>query len=89
MLATGMLTLNAVASSLVAVTSSTAANYVSSGLVHWPLVGLFVTGGLVGSLLGARSATSLAARKGAQNSMLAIVIFAIAGYILIRSFGIL
>jgi uncharacterized membrane protein YfcA len=92
MLATGMPTLNAVGSSLVAVTAfglTTAANYAWSGLVDWPLVGLFVAGGLVGSLLGVRSATWLAARKGALNTIFAIVIFTIAGYILIRSFSIL
>ena len=48
MLASGMPILNAVGSSLVAVTAfelTTAANYAASGLVHWTLSALFVAGG--------------------------------------------
>ena len=50
MLATGMPILNAVGSSLVSVTAfglTTAGNYAWSGLVDWPLAGLFVAGGLL------------------------------------------
>ena len=55
MLATGMSIMNAVSSSLVAVTAfglTTAASYAWSGLVSWGLAGLFVTGGIAGGLIG-------------------------------------
>ena len=47
----------AVGSSLVSVTAfglTTAANYALSDLVDWRLVGLFVLGGVLGSLFGGR-----------------------------------
>ena len=49
MLATGMPIMNAVSSSLVAVTAfgmTTAASYAWSGMISWALAGLFVTGGI-------------------------------------------
>src|SRR4029453_7609091 len=59
MLATGMPIMNAVSSSLVAVTAfglTTAASYAWSGLVSWGLAALFVAGGIAGGLVGTRSA---------------------------------
>ena len=87
-LATGMPILNAVGSSLVSVTAfglTTAGNYAWSGLVDWPLASLFVAGGLLGGLLGARSARSLANRRGALTTVFAVLIFAVALYMLVRS----
>ena len=92
MLATGMPILYAVGSSLVAVTAfglTTAANYAVSGLVDWTLAGLFILGGVLGGLLGARSAKTLAGRKGALNTVFAALIFAVAIYMLIRSLNLL
>ena len=92
MLATGMPILNAVGSSLVSVTAfglTTAGNYAWSGLVDWPLAGLFVAGGLLGGLLGARSAKSLAGRRGALTTAFAILIFAVAAYMLVRSLNLI
>ena len=68
MLATGMSIMNAVSSSLVAVTAfglTTAASYAWSGLISWELAGLFIAGGIAGGLIGTRSARSLvgAARR--------------------------
>ena len=88
MLATGMSILNAVSSSLVAVTAfglTTAASYAWSGLISWSLAGLFIAGGLVGGLIGTRSARQLAARRGALNIVFAAVIIAVALYMLVRS----
>ncbi len=88
MLATGMPILNAVGSSLVAVTAfglTTAANYASSGYVDWILAAVFVTGGVLGGLLGARFAKALSARRGALNTVFAVLIFAVAIYMLARS----
>jgi uncharacterized membrane protein YfcA len=89
-MATGMPILNAVGSSLVAVTAfglTTAANYAYSGLVDWTLATVFVVGGVLGGLLGARFAITLAGRKGALNTVFAALIFAVAVYMLVRSLG--
>jgi len=88
MLATGMPIMNAVSSSLVAVTAfgmTTAASYAWSGLVSWALAGLFVAGGIVGGFAGTRSARHLAERRGALNIVFAVVIIAVALYMLARN----
>ncbi|WP_342732829.1 sulfite exporter TauE/SafE family protein [Bradyrhizobium sp. B117] len=88
--ATGMPILYAVGSSLVAVTAfglTTAANYALSGFVDWYLAALFISGGVLGGMLGAGSASSLAARKGALNTVFAALIFAVAIYMLVRNLG--
>ncbi len=88
MLATGMPIMNAVSSSLVAVTAfglTTAASYAWSGLVSWELAGLFVAGGIAGGLVGTRSARHLAERRGALNIVFAVVIIAVALYMLARN----
>jgi uncharacterized membrane protein YfcA len=88
MLATGMPIMNAVSSSLVAVTAfgmTTAASYAWSGLVSWALAGLFVAGGIAGGLAGTRSAWYLAGRRGALNIVFAVVIIAVALYMLARN----
>src|SRR4030088_24424 len=87
MLATGMPIMNAVSSSLVAVTAfgmTTAASYAWSGLVSWGLAGLFIGGGIAGGLLGTRLARHLSARRGALNIVFAAVIIAVALYMLAR-----
>jgi uncharacterized protein len=90
--ATGMPILYAVGSSLVAVTAfglTTAANYALSGFVDWSLAALFISGGVLGGLLGTRSANSLAGSKGALNTVFAALIFAVAIYVLVRSLGLM
>ena len=88
MLATGMPIMNAVSSSLVAVTAfglTTAASYAYSGLISWGLAGLFIAGGIAGGLIGTRSARLLSARRGALNIVFAAVIVAVARYMLARN----
>src|SRR6201996_2066580 len=88
MLATGMPIINAVSSSLVAVTAlglSPAASYAWSGLVSWQLAGLFIAGGLVGGLIGTGLARSLSAQRGALNIVFASVIVLVALYMLTRN----
>jgi uncharacterized protein len=88
MLATGMSIMNAISSSLVAVTAfglTTAASYAWSGLISWKLAGLFVAGGIAGGLIGTRSAQALADRRGALNIVFAVVIIAVALYMLARN----
>jgi uncharacterized membrane protein YfcA len=88
MLATGMSTMNAISSSLVAVTAfglTTAASYAWSGFVSWGLAGLFVVGGLAGGLIGTHVAQLLSTRRGALNSAFAAIIIAVALYTLARN----
>ncbi|HVX79059.1 MAG TPA: sulfite exporter TauE/SafE family protein [Bradyrhizobium sp.] len=88
MLATGMSIMNAVSSSLVAVTAfglTTAASYAYSGLVSWQLAGLFIVGGVAGGVIGTGSARFLAARRGALNVVFAAIIVAVAIYMLVRN----
>jgi uncharacterized protein len=88
MLATGMSIMNAVSSSLVAVTGfglTTAASYAWSGLVSWSLAGLFIAGGIAGGLIGTRSARLLSVRRGVLNIVFAAVIIAVALYMLART----
>lgn len=88
MASTRMPILYAVGSSLLAVAAfglTTALNYARSGLVDWPLAGIFIAGGVIGGLLGARFATRLSTRKGMLNQVFAGLIFVVALYMLYRS----
>jgi uncharacterized protein len=88
MLATGMPIMNAVSSSLVAVTAfglTTAGSYAWSGFVSWELAALFIAGGFGGGLVGTRAARTLAERRGALNIVFAVVIIAVAIYMLVRN----
>jgi len=92
MLATGMPILNAVGSSLVAVTAfglTTAANYAASGAVDWILAGLLLCGGVLGGFIGSRSAHALASRKGYLNMTFAALIFFVGIYMLVRSLNLI
>lgn len=86
---TSMPMLNAVGTSLVAVTAfglTTAFNYALSGLVDWLLAGLFIGGGIVGSLAGTRAAKRLSG-GGHLTSVFAGLIFVVAAYMLWKSAG--
>ena len=88
MLATGMPIGHAVGSSLVAVTAfglTTSFNYAASGLVSWSLAAVFIAGGMLGGLAGTRASHALAGRRGVLNLVFAGLIFATAGYVLMRS----
>jgi hypothetical protein len=87
---TSMPILNAVGSSLVAVTAfglTTALNYSISGLVDWPLAFVFIGGGVVGSLIGTKIAKRLAGTKGLLTTVFAALIFCVAAYMLWKSAG--
>jgi len=91
MLATGMSIINAVSSSLVAVTAfglTTALSYAWSNLVSWGLAGLFIGGGIAGGLMGTRLARHLSERRGALNIVFAAVIIAVAIYMLVRNLAV-
>ena len=88
MASTGMPMLNAVGSSLVAVTAfglTTALNYAFSGLVDWALAAAFIAGGIVGGMAGAAVSRRLSARKGLLNTVFATLIIVVALYMLWKS----
>lgn len=85
---TGMPILNAVGSSLVAVTAfglTTALNYAYSGLVDWPLAFVFIGGGALGSFAGTKVAKRLSGTTGLLNTVFAGLIFVVAAYTLWQS----
>jgi uncharacterized protein len=85
---TGMPMINAVGSSLVAVTAfglTTALNYAFSGLVDWLLALAFIAGGIAGGYAGARLARRLSASQGRLTVVFAALIFAVAAYMLWKS----
>lgn len=87
MLAAGMPILEAINSSLLAVTAfgaTAAGNYAVSGLVDIRLALVFMTGGLLGGLAGGCLARGLGARRGVLNTLLAGLLFAVAAYMLAR-----
>jgi uncharacterized protein len=88
MFATAMPIMNAVGSSLVAVTAfgATAAfNYAQSDLVDWRLAAVFIFGGVFGGLAGGQAAKALGARRGALNTIFAGIIVVVAIYMLART----
>lgn len=89
-LATGMPMLQAIGTSLVAVTAfglTTAGSYAMAGLVDWSMAGIFIAGGVAGSLLGQRAGRRLAARRGRLTQVFAALILVVAFYMLARSLG--
>lgn len=86
--ATGMPMLNAIGSSLVAVSAfglTTALNYAASGLVDWMLALAFIAGGILGGFGGAAVARRLSERRGMLTTVFATLIFLVALYMLWRS----
>lgn len=84
---TGMPMINAVGTSLIAVTAfglTTAANYALSGLVDWILAAVFIVGGVLGSLAGTRAAKRLSG-SGQLGTIFAVLIFVVAAYMLWKS----
>jgi hypothetical protein len=85
---TAMPLINAIGSSLVSVTAfglTTAASYAWSGLVDWPLAGLFIVGGAFGGLVGIRLARHLAHHRHALALTFSGIVLAVGFYIIIKS----
>ena len=85
---TRMPMINAIGSSLVAVTAfglTTSLNYALSGLVDWLLAVAFIGGGVVGGFAGARVAKRLSGTHGRLTTIFAVLIFVVAGYMLWKS----
>ena len=88
MVATGMPMISAVGSSLLAVSAfglATAINYAVSGLVDWVLAAQFIGGGVVGGVAGMLLANRLEVYKSLLNRLFAVLIYAVAAYILYHS----
>jgi uncharacterized membrane protein YfcA len=87
-LATGMSTMNAIGSSLLAVGAfglATAINYAWSGFVDWRLAAEFIAGGVVGGLAGTWACGRIGQNRGMLNSVFAALVFAVASFVLYRS----
>ncbi len=87
---TSMPILRAIGTSLVAVTAfglTTSVNYAVSGLVNWPLAGVFILGGVAGSAIGTRAANVLSADKGKLNTIFAAFVMIVAIYMLWKSWA--
>ena len=85
---TGMPMINAIGSSLVAVTAfglTTSLNYALSGLVDWLLAAAFIGGGVLGGFAGARVAKRLSGTDGRLTTIFAVLIFVVAAYMLWKS----
>jgi uncharacterized membrane protein YfcA len=85
--ATAMPIVNAIGSSLVSVTAfglTTAASYAISGLVDWWIAGLFIVGGLFGSVLGTRLAHSLGDRGRVLSLVFAAIVIAAGLYVSLK-----
>ena len=88
LLATNMPMIQAVGSSLLAVAAfalATALNYALSGLVDWRVAGEFISGGIVGGVLGMSLCNRLSTSKGTLNRIFAMLIFIVAAAVLYRS----
>jgi uncharacterized protein len=87
-LGTGMPTIAAIGSSMVAVGvfgMTTAANYAVSGLVEWPIALLFIAGGIAGGWIGAHLAKRLSSQRQTLTRVLGCMLIVVAAYILYRS----
>ena len=87
--ATRMPMINAVGTSLVAVSAfglTTAANYAVSGLVDWWLAGIFVAGGLIGSVAGSALARRLSSTD-ALRRIFAGIVLVVGSYMLWQSWS--
>ncbi len=84
---TRMPMINAVGTSLVAVTAfglTTAMNYALSGLIDWPLAAVFIGGGALGGIGGTLLARRLSG-GGQLTTLFAMLILIVAGYMLWKS----
>src|SRR3546814_4002466 len=82
MASTRMPMINAVGTSLVAVTAfglTTALNYAFSGLVDWPLATVFIIGGFAGGFAGAAAAKRLSV-AGHLSTVFAGLVIVVAAY---------
>jgi hypothetical protein len=88
MAATGMTLANAAASSLLSVSvfgAATSLNYAASGLVNWPVAGLFILGGLAGGLVGIWGGRLLVGHALLARRLFAGFVLLVAAYVAMRA----
>ncbi len=88
MAATGMTLANAAASSLLSVSvfgAATSLNYAVSGLVNWPVAGLFILGGLGGGLAGIWGGRLLVGHALIARRIFAGFVLVVAAYVAMRA----
>ena len=86
--ATGMPTISAIGSSLLAVGTfglATALTYARVGFVDWMLAAEFILGGVLGGGLGRLVATRLSTSKTALNRIFATLVLAVAAYVILTN----
>ena len=87
-LASGMGMIEAIGTSLFCVGAfgfTAALNYAASGLVAWPIALEFIAGGVAGGWLGMLGAQKLSRKRGALTVLFAVVIVAVALFMLAKS----
>ncbi|MEW6768724.1 MAG: sulfite exporter TauE/SafE family protein [Pseudomonadota bacterium] len=88
MASTGMPILNAIGTSLIAVTAfgvTTAVNYAWSDLINWNICVALVLGGAAGSFIGMKICHLLSGRSGRLQSVFSLIIFVVALCLLYKS----
>ena len=91
MAATRMPIGRAVGTSLVSVTifgATTASNYAVSGLVDWPMAGIFISGGILGGLAGIALGKRLSKQRGALRLLFATTVIAVGLYVSLRGLAV-
>ncbi|MCR5942754.1 sulfite exporter TauE/SafE family protein [Ochrobactrum sp. XJ1] len=86
--ATGMPTINAIASSLLSVGTfglATGLNYAIAGMVDWRLTFAFIVGGTICGYVGMTLSSRLSTHKNALNRILAVLILAVAAYVMLQN----
>jgi uncharacterized protein len=87
MLATGMTITSAIATSLIGITAfgaTTAGTYALAGEVDWHRVLLFVSGGIVGSLIGQFAGSKLTSHRAVLQSVFAAFVIAIGMFVIYK-----
>ncbi|CCB63326.1 MULTISPECIES: sulfite exporter TauE/SafE family protein [unclassified Hyphomicrobium] len=87
MAATNMPMIFAIGSSLFCVAAfgfTTAGNYALSGFVDWQLVGLFISGGVIGGLIGRQASSALAKEKRLLSQSFAAIVAVVGVYVVAR-----
>ena len=90
MAATGMTLANAAASSLLSVAlfgAATSTNYALSGLVDWPVAGLFILGGAAGGWIGLKGAGALVGHALLARRLFAGLVLLVAAYVASKALG--
>lgn len=82
--------INAIGTSLVSVAAlglATALSYAWSGFVDWKIAAEYLCGGILGGWFGVLAANTLCQKKTLLRRVFSVIVFAVAGYVLLRQVG--